>query len=45
LDGIVIGSGGTIVTTERGVKALKDQGIPAEVSNLADSLLYTAPSG
>jgi hypothetical protein len=45
LDGIVIGSGGTIVTTERGVKALKEQGISAEVSNLADSLLYTAPSG
>ena len=45
IDGIVIGSGGTIVTTERGVKALKDQGISAEVSNLADSLLYTAPSG
>ena len=45
LDGIVIGSGGTIVTTERGLKALKDQGISAEVSNLADSLLYTAPSG
>jgi len=44
LDGIVIGSGGTIVTTERGVKALKGQGISAEVSNLADSLLYTAPS-
>ena len=44
LDGIVIGSGGTIVTTERGVKALKEQGISAEVSNLADSLLYTAPS-
>ena len=45
IDGIVIGSGGTIVTTERGVKALKDQGISAEVSNLADSLLYTAPRG
>jgi len=44
LDGIVIGSGGTIVTTERGVKALKGQGISAEVSNLADSLLYTVPS-
>jgi len=42
-DGLVIGSGGTIVTTERGVKALQVQGIPTEVSNLVDSLFYTAP--
>jgi hypothetical protein len=39
IDGIVIGSGGTLVTSERGAKTLKDQGISAEVSNLAGSLL------
>jgi hypothetical protein len=42
-DGLVIGSGGKIVTTEHGVKSLKAEGIKTEVANLAGSLFYNAP--
>ncbi len=45
INGIVIGTGGTIITTARGRKALEAQGIPAKVANLADSLFYNAPNG
>ena len=40
---LVIGSGGTIITTERGTKALQAKGVQAEVANLAESLFYNAP--
>jgi imidazolonepropionase-like amidohydrolase len=40
--GVVIGSGGTLITTERGVEALEDQNVPVEVADLPGSLLYTA---
>jgi cytosine/adenosine deaminase-related metal-dependent hydrolase len=42
-DGLVIGSGGTIITTPSGTKALRAQGVRAEVANLTDSLFYHAP--
>jgi hypothetical protein len=37
----VVGSGGTIITTERGKKVLEDKGIKYEMDNLAGSLLYS----
>jgi hypothetical protein len=40
--GVVIGSGGTLITTERGAKVLEGQSIPTEVADLPGSLLYTA---
>jgi hypothetical protein len=42
--GIVTGSGGTLVITERGKKTLKNRNIPFEVADLSGSLLYTAPA-
>jgi hypothetical protein len=41
--GIVIGSGGTLITTERGRKTLKNENVPFQVTDLSRSLLYTAP--
>jgi hypothetical protein len=41
--GLVIGSGGTIITTPSGEKALRSQGVQTEVANLANSLFYHAP--
>ncbi len=43
VNGVVIGSGGTIITTERGQKALTESGIKAEVADLKNSFLYNAP--
>jgi hypothetical protein len=43
-NGVVTGSGGTIITTERGLKALKEQNIPAEAADLKNSLFYNAPN-
>lgn len=42
--GVVFGSGGTLITTERGQKALEDGDVPFEVADLPGSLLYTAPT-
>ncbi|MGD8521077.1 MAG: amidohydrolase family protein [Desulfobacterales bacterium] len=42
-DGLVVGSGGTIITTPAGEKTLQAQGLQTEVANLADSLFYHAP--
>ena len=39
--GVVMGSGGTIIATERGIKALREKGVRAETANLAESLFYT----
>jgi len=44
VNGMVVGSGGTIITTERGLKALKDNGVPAEAADLKNSLFYNAPA-
>jgi len=43
IDGHVTGSGGTMITTESGMKVLQAKGVQAEVANLADSLFYNAP--
>ena len=43
-DGLVIGSGGTIITTQQGTKTLEAKGVQAEVANLAESLFYNAPA-
>ena len=43
IDGLVTGSGGTMITTESGMKVLQAKGVQAEVSNLSDSLFYNAP--
>ena len=40
-NGVVVGSGGTVITTERGIKALRKKGVPAEVADLKNSLFYT----
>ena len=40
LDGVVVGSGGTVVTTARGDRAIRQAGLPAEVVDLARSGLY-----
>jgi len=42
-DGVVIGKGGTIITTENGKKHLTAQGIPAVIADLAGSLFYNSP--
>ena len=44
-DGIIVGRGGTLLTTIHGVKSLKSQGVDHEVVNLARSLFYSAPEG
>ncbi len=43
IDGLVIGSGGTIIMTESGMKAFQVKGVEAEAANLAESLFYNAP--
>jgi imidazolonepropionase-like amidohydrolase len=45
VNGMVLGSGGTIVTTGRGLKALEEKGIAAEAADLEGSLFYRAPEG
>jgi hypothetical protein len=42
-NGVVLGSEGTVVTTERGVKTLKQKGIQTQAADLANSLFYNAP--
>ena len=43
VDGLVLGSGGTLITTPQGTKKLQAESIQADVANLADSLFYNAP--
>jgi hypothetical protein len=40
-DGLVMGSGGTIIATEYGIKALRDKSVRVEAANLTESLFYT----
>lgn len=40
LDGVIVGSGGTVVTTPRGERAVRQAGLPAEVVDLTRSGLY-----
>jgi len=40
LDGVVVGSGGTVVTTARGERAVRQAGVPVQVVDLARSGLY-----
>lgn len=40
LDGVVVGSSGTVVTTARGERAVRQSGLPVEVVDLARSGLY-----
>jgi len=42
-NGVVLGWGGTIVTTERGEKGLKEKCVAVEVADLENSLFYNAP--
>jgi len=42
INGVVLGSGGTIITTQRGEKALDQRGISTVVVDLSQSLFYTA---
>ena len=44
-DGIVVGRKGTLLTTDRGVKSLKSQGVDYRVVDLSRSLFYSAPKG
>jgi hypothetical protein len=43
IDGLVIGAGGTIITTGHGIKAFQAKGVQTQAANLADSLFYNAP--
>jgi hypothetical protein len=40
LDNVVVGSGGTVVTTARGERSVRQSGLPVEVVDLARSGLY-----
>ena len=42
-NGMVVGDRGTIITTERGEKKLREKGIPYQVADLESSLFYNAP--
>lgn len=42
INGLVVGSGGTVVTTERGKKALERRGVQTIVAELEKSLFYIA---
>jgi hypothetical protein len=42
LDGVIVGSGGTVVTTARGERAVRQAGLAAVVIDLAQSGLYDA---
>jgi cytosine/adenosine deaminase-related metal-dependent hydrolase len=42
-NGVVSGSGGTIITTGQGRRSLSERGIPSAVADLAGSLFYNAP--
>jgi len=43
--GMVVGRGGKLVTTDFGVKSLREQGVDREVVDLGRSLFYGAPAG
>ena len=43
VDGLVLGSGGTLITTAQGTKELQASGVQTAVANLADRLFYNAP--
>ncbi len=43
VDGLVLGSGGTLITTPQVHKQLQAEGVQIGVANLADSLFYNAP--
>ena len=43
IDGLVTGSGGTMITTESGMKVLQAKGVQAEAADLAGGLFYNAP--
>jgi cytosine/adenosine deaminase-related metal-dependent hydrolase len=43
IDGLVTGSGGTMITTKSGMKVLRDKGVQAQAADLAGSLFYNAP--
>jgi hypothetical protein len=43
IDGVVIGNGGTIITTDSGKASLTERAIPNRVAELAGSLFYNAP--
>jgi hypothetical protein len=49
LNGVVVGSGGTVVTTARGERAVRQRGLPVELLDLGRSGLYApetmAPAG
>jgi hypothetical protein len=42
MNGVVLGSGGTIVTTEQGKKKLEAQNVPISIANLAGGLFYNS---
>ena len=42
-NGVVLGRGGAIVTTERGEKELRRKGVPVEIADFENSLFYNAP--
>jgi hypothetical protein len=44
-NGFVVGKGGILLTTTRGVKSLKNQRVDHKVVDLARSLFYSAPQG
>jgi cytosine/adenosine deaminase-related metal-dependent hydrolase len=41
VDGVVVGKGGHLLTTERGVKKAREAGVSAEAVDLSKSLFYT----
>ena len=41
--GVVVGSGGTIITTARGRKTLENRNLSTVEANIESSLLYSAP--
>ena len=43
VDGMVLGSGGTLITTPHANKKIQAEGVQAEAAHLADSLFYNAP--
>ncbi len=43
VNGLAMGSGGTIITTGRGIKALAGKGVSAEAADLEGSLFYGSP--
>ena len=42
-NGVVVGDGGTVITTERGAKGLREKGISIKIADFESSLFYNAP--